>query len=51
MSHTAADTQPVWSPDGLKLAVALGLAILFSGAFAVSLIYVSYAYTGWNAAT
>lgn len=24
---------------------------LFSGAFAVSLIYVSYAYTGWNAAT
>ncbi len=26
-------------------------AILGSGAFAVSLIYVSYAYTGWNAAT
>ncbi len=25
--------------------------LLFSGAFAVSLIYVSYAYTGWNAAT
>ena len=25
--------------------------VLFSGAFAVSLIYVSYAYTGWNAAT
>jgi len=24
---------------------------LFSGAFAVSLIYVNYAYTGWNAAT
>lgn len=24
---------------------------LFTGAFAVSLIYVSYAYTGWNAAT
>ena len=26
-------------------------AIIASGAFAVSLIYVSYAYTGWNAAT
>lgn len=26
-------------------------ALLRSGAFAVSLIYVSYAYTGWNAAT
>ncbi|MDE2761316.1 MAG: amino acid permease [Gemmatimonadota bacterium] len=26
-------------------------ALAFSGAFAVSLIYVSYAYTGWNAAT
>lgn len=26
-------------------------ALLTSGAFAVSLIYVSYAYTGWNAAT
>ena len=26
-------------------------ALVFSGAFAVSLIYVSYAYTGWNAAT
>lgn len=26
-------------------------ALIFSGAFAVSLIYVSYAYTGWNAAT
>ncbi|MEM8766519.1 MAG: amino acid permease [Pseudomonadota bacterium] len=26
-------------------------ALLFSGAFAVSLIYVNYAYTGWNAAT
>ena len=25
--------------------------ILFGGAFAVSLIYVNYAYTGWNAAT
>ena len=25
--------------------------LIFSGAFAVSLIYVSYAYTGWNAAT
>jgi APA family basic amino acid/polyamine antiporter len=27
------------------------LKLLSSGAFAVSLIYVSYAYTGWNAAT
>lgn len=26
-------------------------ALMVSGAFAVSLIYVSYAYTGWNAAT
>jgi APA family basic amino acid/polyamine antiporter len=26
-------------------------ALVFSGAFAVSLIYVNYAYTGWNAAT
>ena len=26
-------------------------ALLFSGAFAVSLIYVNYAYSGWNAAT
>lgn len=26
-------------------------ALLTSGAFAISLIYVSYAYTGWNAAT
>ena len=25
--------------------------MLFSSAFAVSLIYVNYAYTGWNAAT
>ena len=25
--------------------------LLFSGAFAVALIYVNYAYTGWNAAT
>ena len=27
------------------------IAYLGSGAFAVSLIYVNYAYTGWNAAT
>lgn len=26
-------------------------ALIFSGTFAVALIYVSYAYTGWNAAT
>ena len=28
-----------------------GFALLSSGDFAVALIYVSYAYTGWNAAT
>ena len=27
------------------------ISTIFSGSFAVSLIYVSYAYTGWNAAT
>jgi APA family basic amino acid/polyamine antiporter len=28
-----------------------GQKLLFSGAFAIALIYVNYAYTGWNAAT
>lgn len=36
----------------VALAPAAGDAgVVFGGAFAVSLIYVSYAYTGWNAAT
>lgn len=46
VSVFVADPQPVAflpsSGDG---------ALLTSGAFAVSLIYVNYAYTGWNAAT
>jgi len=33
------------------LPVAGDMRLLTSGAFAISLIYVSYAYTGWNAAT
>jgi len=33
------------------LPVATDAKLVFGGAFAVSLIYVSYAYTGWNAAT
>ncbi len=38
-------------PAGLVPAGIADARGLFSGAFAVSLIYVSYAYTGWNAAT
>ena len=39
-------------PQPVALLPAPGDAsLVFSGAFAVSLIYVSYAYTGWNAAT
>ena len=39
-------------PQTLRLApTAADLDAVTSGAFAVSLIYVSYAYTGWNAAT
>jgi APA family basic amino acid/polyamine antiporter len=39
-------------PQPVSLLPASGdSGLLFSGAFAVSLIYVSYAYTGWNAAT
>lgn len=42
----------VESPQPITfLPVAGDGALLTSGAFAVSLIYVSYAYTGWNAAT
>ncbi len=33
------------------LPVAEDVDLMFGGAFAVSLIYVNYAYTGWNAAT
>jgi APA family basic amino acid/polyamine antiporter len=40
------DPQPV-----ALLPVAGDSGALLSGAFAISLIYVSYAYTGWNAAT
>jgi len=40
------------SPQPLRFLPAAGdLALLGSSAFAVSLIYVNYAYTGWNAAT
>jgi len=39
-------------PQALRFLPAAGDgALLTSGAFAVSLIYVSFAYTGWNAAT
>jgi APA family basic amino acid/polyamine antiporter len=44
----------IWggSPQALNFAPQAGdQKLLFSGAFAVSLIYVNYAYTGWNAAT
>jgi APA family basic amino acid/polyamine antiporter len=39
------------APDTRFAPVAGDGALLFSGAFAVSLIYVNYAYSGWNAAT
>lgn len=39
-----------WQPVGFT-PVGGDLTAMSSGAFAVSLIYVSYAYTGWNAAT
>ncbi len=44
----------IWgnSPQALYFAPQAGdEKLLFSGAFAVALIYVNYAYTGWNAAT
>ena len=42
----AKNIQPVsFSPNSNDIST------IFSGSFAVSLIYVSYAYTGWNAAT
>ena len=37
--------------DSGFLPLAGDTSIVFSGAFAIALIYVSYAYTGWNAAT
>lgn len=40
------------APQPVRFAPASGDGgLMISGAFAVSLIYVSYAYTGWNAAT
>ena len=40
------------SPQNISLVPKLGDEnILFSGVFAISLIYVNYAYTGWNAVT
>ncbi|MAD66059.1 MAG: amino acid permease [Porticoccaceae bacterium] len=44
----------IWgkAPQSISLMPNLGdEKLLFSGAFAVSLIYVNYAYTGWNAVT
>ena len=42
----------VETPQEIRLVPAPGDgALLVSGAFAVALIYVNYAYTGWNAAT
>ena len=42
----------VETPQDIRLLPARGDgALLASGAFAVALIYVNYAYTGWNAAT
>ncbi|MDB0047463.1 amino acid permease [Porticoccaceae bacterium] len=44
----------IWggTPQPLSFAPQSGdSTLLFSGAFAVALIYVNYAYTGWNAAT
>lgn len=40
----------VWQPVSM-LPVAGDASLMLSGTFAVYLIYVSYAYTGWNAAT
>jgi basic amino acid/polyamine antiporter, APA family len=40
------------NPEPISLMpVATDVDLMFGGAFAVSLIYVNYAYTGWNAAT
>ena len=48
----AAALAMVDAPEPVALLPSAGDAeLVFGGAFAVSLIYVSYAYTGWNAAT
>ncbi|MCY3704436.1 MAG: amino acid permease [Gammaproteobacteria bacterium] len=48
----AAALAMVEAPEPVALLPSAGDAqLVFGGAFAVSLIYVSYAYTGWNAAT
>ncbi len=40
------------NPQSLTLMPQSGdMAVMFSGTYAVALIYVTYAYTGWNAAT
>ncbi|MEM7432974.1 MAG: amino acid permease [Pseudomonadota bacterium] len=42
----------VETPQSINFAPAAGdTAVIFSAEFAIALIYVSYAYTGWNAAT
>ena len=46
VSGSVTDDQPV-----RLIPVSEDVALLTSSAFAVSLIYVNYAYTGWNAAT
>lgn len=52
VAFCAAALMFVEEPQALRFAPVAGdTALLTSGAFAVSLIYVSYAYTGWNAAT
>jgi len=43
LSPVASQAEFAWTPNATEL--------LGSGAFAVSLIYVNYAYSGWNAAT
>ncbi len=52
VAFCAAALLAVETPQALRLLPSGGDgALMTSGAFAVSLIYVSYAYTGWNAAT
>lgn len=51
LSFSAAAVALIEPPQSASLAPAPGdTDVVFSGAFAVSLIYVSFAYTGWNAA-
>ncbi len=52
VAFCAAALLAVETPQALRFLPSGGDgALMTSGAFAVSLIYVSYAYTGWNAAT